>query len=464
MTSTPVLAQPGAPAGPVAPGASRHRGRRADWPLVALIGFFPLWWALGLGSLIVPVLAVPMLLALRHRRPLRLPPGFTVWLVFLVWNVIGLVMLSKTAPHTVPGTAGGRLIGYAFRNVFFLSITVIFLFAGNLTESELPRRRLVRLLGWFFLVTVAGGLLGSFAPHIAFTSPVERLLPHHIRTNLYVSSLVHPASAQLQDVLGFVTPRPKAPFDYTNSWGNNYAILLPWFVVAFWVPRRTVARVAVVAVLGLSLIPVVYSLDRGLWIALAVAAVVVAVRVAARGRVTSVILIATVLTAAALGAAESPLSSVVQQRLAHPHSNAIRGTLDNAAIAAAKASPVLGYGSTRNALGSPQSVAVGKSPTCLQCGNAPVGSTGEIWHDLIAVGFVGAGAYLWFFASAIWRYRKDTSAIGIAGTTALGLALLFGLFYDALPSALLCYLLTYALLWRNDMARRAAAPPIGWVT
>lgn len=450
MTAT-VLAPPDSAPAATVPQAARRR--HPEWPLVALIGAYPLWWILGLGSFSIPLLAIPMALELRRRRPIRLPRGFMVWLVFLFWNVIGIVMLGRTAPHTVAGSGGSRLIGYGFRNVFFVAVTIVLLFIGNLTESELPRARMVRLLAGFFGVTVAGGLLGSFAPHFAVTSPVEALLPHHIRTNLYVQSLVHPAAAQLQDVLGYVTARPKAPFDYTNSWGNNFAILLTWFIVATWVGGGTPRRVFAVVVAGLGIVPVVYSLDRGLWIALALACAVVACRMIAAGKAAVVVLILTVIATAGLVAAATPLSSVVQDRLAHPHSNAIRGTLDSEAVDAAKASPVLGFGSTRNALGSPLSIAIGKSAACPQCGNAPVGSTGELWHDLIGVGFVGAGLYEWFFVSAIWRYRRDRSPIGIAGTTALGMSLVFGLFYDAIPTALLCYFLSYALLWRNDMAR-----------
>ena len=454
--TAPVLTLP-QPAPLAATPRRRGRSRHPEWPLVALIGGYPLWWLLGLGSFVIPLLAVPMALELARRRPVRLPRGFGVWVMFLLWNVIGIVMLGRTAPHTVPGSAGSRLIGYAFRNMFFVSVTIVLLFIGNLTERELPRRRLVRLLAWLFGVTVAGGLLGSFAPRFSVTSPVELVLPHHIRTNLYVQSLVHPAAAQLQDVLGYVTARPKAPFDYTNSWGNNFAILLTWFVVAMWVEGSTARRLVAVVVAGLGIVPVVYSLDRGLWIALAVACAVVGCRMVAAGKAATVVVLLTIIAGAGLVAADTSLSSVVQERLAHPHSNAIRGTLDQEAVDAAKASPVLGFGSTRNALGSPLSIAIGKSAACPQCGNAPVGSTGELWHDLIGVGFVGAGLYEWFFVSAIWRYRRDRTAIGIAGTTALGMSLVFGLFYDAIPTALLCYFLSYGLLWRNDMARREPA-------
>ena len=56
--------------------------------------------------------------------------------------------------------------------------------------------------------------------------------------------------------------------------------------------------------------------------------------------------------------------------------------------------PIVGWGTTRSALGSPTSIAIGKTPACPTCGNAPIGSTGEIWAVLIANGFVGAGLFV----------------------------------------------------------------------
>ena len=57
-------------------------------------------------------------------------------------------------------------------------MTVLLVYAGNLDRRELPQQRLVRLLAWLFVVTVAGGLLGMVAARFEFTSPVELLLPH----------------------------------------------------------------------------------------------------------------------------------------------------------------------------------------------------------------------------------------------------------------------------------------------
>ncbi|MDP9208381.1 MAG: hypothetical protein M3O65_07750, partial [Actinomycetota bacterium] len=46
----------GAPA-----AAPRRTGLPDGWPVLALFGAFPIWWALGLSSLIWIIMAVPML-------------------------------------------------------------------------------------------------------------------------------------------------------------------------------------------------------------------------------------------------------------------------------------------------------------------------------------------------------------------------------------------------------------------
>lgn len=434
---------------------------RPGWPLTALLVLFPVWWALGLGAIICPILAVPMVVHLLRRRPIRLPPGFGIWMLFLLWVCAGALVLGAELEGTLEASVGNRVVGYATRLVFYLSATIAMLYAGNLTEKELPRSRLVVLLGVLFCWTVAGGLLGVLAPYFEFTSPFELLLPDSVRTNAHVQSLVHPASSQLQDVLGYEAPRPKAPFEYTNAWGNNLSILGLWFVVAIAARRGASRRVFGAAVLAVAVVVGVYSLNRGLWIGVGLSLVYVAVRLALRGRVA---VLASIIAALALGAvlfAASPLQQIVQQRLDNPHSNGTRTTLSIAAVEAAATSPVIGYGTTRNAQGSRQSIAVGRSSDCQQCGNFAIGSNGQVWQLLISHGFVGTALYAAFLLSGVWRYRRDSTAIGIVGSLVLILALFYGLFYNASPSPLTFYLLSMALLWRNAQETQARPQVVG---
>ena len=60
----------------------------------------------------------------------------------------------------------------------------------------------------------------------------------------------------------------------------------------------------------------------------------------------------------------TPLKSVVDARLSHGQSNSIRQNLNAAAFDAAVRSPIVGWGTTRSVLGSPESIAIGKTSSC----------------------------------------------------------------------------------------------------
>jgi hypothetical protein len=447
---------PAAPPGPVVarPPVGRAEAPvgvvgRPGWPLTALLVFYPVWWALGMGTLAVFLLAVPMALQLWRRRPVLVPPGFGIWLLFLVWVLASTIMLPQNPTGTLPDTVSGRLVSVAFNLAGYLSATIILLYAGNLTEAEFPRRRLVRQLGFFFMVVLAGGLLGTFAARFEFTSVVEVLLPAHVAQNGFVRSLVHPAASQLQDVLGFTSPRPSAPFGYTNTWGNCLALLLGWFVVSWLRDGSRRRRLIGLAGLALTAIPVVYSLNRGLWLGLGLIVAFMAVRLAMRGHVALLGAIVVGLVLAGTVVAASPLATIIEARFENPKSNAIRAFTLDRTLDVVTESPILGFGAPRAALGSSNSIAVGADAQCPRCGNPTLGSNGQLWLLLIAQGFGGAALYLGFFVRSLWAYRRDRTPIGDAGLLALALPLFFMLVYNALTMPLVISFLSLALLWRN---------------
>ena len=452
-SAVPVLA----PAPP--PGVGRAARRRvlplpAGWPFIAIFLFFPIWWALGLGTLIFVVMAVPMAVHLSRRRPVRLPPGFGLWALFLVWLVAGWFMLSSNPVGTVTGTVPGRSLAWGLRFANYVSLTVMLLYVGNLTERELPRRRVIGLMAWMFAVTVAGGMAGILAPDLNFSSPLELVLPHSIAANQYVQSIVHPATSQVQDVLGYAAPRPKAPFEYTNYWGNNLSMTGLWFVTLAalgGLARRAAVRWSVLIVgLGLAVVPAIWSLNRGMWIGVGLSVGYLSVRLALQRRFG--LLVAIVASSVVLLALIplTPLGGVITGRLDNPRSNQIRSSLSEQTIALVNQSPILGYGSTRTSMGSPESLAVGRSAQCPRCGNFIVGSNGQLWQLLVSVGYPGTALYFLFFGYGIWRFRRDRSAIGVAGSLSLFLACFYALFYNAVPSPLAFYLVGFAMLWRNE--------------
>ncbi|WP_433434657.1 hypothetical protein [Nonomuraea sp. CA-141351] len=421
--------------------------RGPSWPITALLVGYPVWWALGFGGLSVIVLAVPMAMVLWRRRPIRVPRGFGLWLLLLAGYLVSGLMLTEMPPDTYGDLGPGRLIGYVMRLALYVAILIMVLYLGNLTESELPQLRLVRLLGVLFVTTVAGGLLGVFFPSFAFTSPVELLLPDWAAGNSFVQNLIHPTAAQTQKVLGFASPRPEAPFEWANAWGSNVSVLLVWFVVGWWVHGGRRQKAFVVVLLALAAIPIVYSLNRGLWIGLGLALTYLVLRLGGRARV----LLCGAAVVAALVFALSPLASLFAQRLDKPHSNDIRAFTVSATVAAAAHSPIIGYGNTRNAMGNHRTITTGRTQWCEGCGHPPLGSDGQLWLLIITQGFTGAALYVAFFLGAIRRHWGDRSPIGLAGVLVMGLVLLYMFIYDGLVTPLSLYLISFALLWRNHL-------------
>ena len=440
-------------------GGPAHGARKPmalpAWPVAGILALYPLWWALGLGVLVFAVMAVPMLFLLLRRRaagrPLRVPPGFLWWALFLIAVVVSLGALGVDPPGTIAEHAVGRLPGAAYKLVMYAALTVLLLYAGNLTEAELPKRRLVKYLGWLFVVTVAGGLLGMVAGHFQFTSPVEMLLPGSVRGKGFVQSLVHPYAAQIMDLVGGDRPRPAAPWGYTNTWGNNFCLLAGWLVVAAWQGGKGRTKFWAIVCLLISIVPAVVSLNRGLWIGLGLLVGYVACRYVLAGKMWIIGLLAVVAALLGMALLVTPLGGVIGARLDNGKSNGVRSFLVDRAVDGIGGSPIVGYGGTRNTAGGRQSIAVGETSSCERCGNFTVGGNGQLWQLLYAHGVVGTVGYLGFFTYALWRFRRDRSAIGVAGSAALVTSFSAMFWYNSLVTPLAFMVLAVALLWRNSI-------------
>jgi polysaccharide biosynthesis protein PslJ len=442
------------------PWSATHPG----WPVTALLAGYPVWWVLGLGDLSVIIIAVPMVLRMRawHRggRPVKVPPAFGLWLLFLVVVAAGIATLGLTAPGTVVSPLSNRLLAFAVRGLTYLALTVILLYAGNLTEDELPRRRLAWQLGLVGIYTVLGGLVGVVAPGFQFKSPMAYLLPHGMQQNNLVQAALYPGFSQVTDVLGIIHGRPKAPFEYTNTWGNCLTILLPWLLVAWWSYGSRRQRRWALVIAAAALIPLVWSLNRTVWVAVGLTAVYLAVRLAARGRLAMLGLVCAGLALVGVAVVATPLQGLVTSRLQHQQSNDIRGSLSLGAVVAANSAPVIGYGDTRHQQGSASSIAVGPSADCPSCGQFPIGSNGQLYLLLVCNGWVGTGLFLGFFAYLAWRYRRDKTPYGMAGMLVILLSFLYMFAYVSVTAALEFTMFSVALLWRNDQYLRQAARPV----
>jgi len=380
MVAPALAVKPAAPA--ITSGPSLQRRRRhllkPDWPFTWLFLGFPLWWALGLGAMIYPFFAVVMAAQLLQRRPVKVPRGFGIWCLYVIWVIGSAIGLSQGTP-----------IAYVYRLVMYLSITVMFVWVYNAPRDVLPTPKVLKVLMGFFFIVLAGGWLGVLLPQGGFTSPAEALLPADLASSSFVHDLIHPAFAQVQNFLGYPLGRPKAPFVYTNDWGSVYALLCPLFF-AVWLqnPRK---RFKGYAILAVSLVPVFLSLNRGLWLSLGIALLYAGTRPGPVGSFSRKALATLAIVGFAL-LVFTPLSKVVEDRATHAHSNEGRAYLYEETWKAVKSSPLIGYG--------------GPLPVEKQRILPAIGTQGQLWNVMISQGAVGTVLFVGFLLRITWATRR----------------------------------------------------------
>ena len=430
---------------------------KPGWPLVALFAGFPLWWVLGFGDFSCLIFAVPMALHLVRRGHVSVPRGFGTWLLFLVWVLGGVLVLQVHAPGTVPGHSLSRYFTFGYRILWYVAATVVLLYIGNTRAMEPSDRRVSLAFSYMFVVVTFGGVLGVLAPHLQFRSLLEYVLPHRLSSSGFVHGLIHPVTAQVQTFLGYDEARPSAPFAFTNEWGLAIACFLPFFLITWCRRDSGWRRYAAPVILLFATVAVVFSLNRGLWLALTAAALFVAVRYALMGHVKMLAALAGGAILAASVIVFSPLGGLVLDRFAHPDSNQGRTNLGSLTLSSVlHGSPLVGFGSTRNVLGNFQSIAEAASATCPGCSPPPLGTQGHLWLVLFSAGLVGLALYLAFFVSQLVRHIRMESPYVVASLAVIVMHLVTMPVYDTIGPSLFPIMAAVALLWRATDERAEA--------
>lgn len=405
---------------------SRRSYLRPGWPIYALFGGFPLWWILGLAGLVWPILAIPMAVWLFRQPRVLAPRGFTIWAAFLLWMLGSGTQLDSAT----------RYIAFGYRASLYLSTTIVLLYVFNMSREALPTRTLISIMCVFWMVVVVGGFLGVLMPKLEFKSPVELVMPQGLASNEFVYDLVHPATSQIQHFLGYDQARPKAPFVYATNWGSAFGLLTP-FVILSWTYAKTRRWKVVTAVMFVAaIVPVVNSLDRGLWLSIGVGLIYAAVRLAVAGQARALrailILIPTLLGVIYL----TPLRQLVDDRFAHPHSNEARLSLYQEAIQNVKESPLLGYGSPRPS----------------EDDNAPsVGTQGQFWLVLFSHGIPGVLLFVWWLLYQLWKFRAVSPPVAFWCHVLLVMAFVQLPFYGWLPAPLVVIAVAVAIAAREQL-------------
>ena len=190
--------------------------------MLALFGGFPIWWALGLSSVVCILFAAPMLVWLLLKGRTRVPKGFGWWLAFLFWMLLSSTQLDDAR----------RWYAFTYRGVLYLSMTVMFVYVYNLPRSAMPTRRIVLALALFWAAVIGFGFAALAAPNFRLTTPASMLLPAELQASSYVQELFNPRLAQVQTFIGYALTRPAAPFTYTNEWGGAVGLLTPMALAA----------------------------------------------------------------------------------------------------------------------------------------------------------------------------------------------------------------------------------------
>ena len=176
---------------------------RPGWPLAVLFYGFPLWWALGLAHFAFFIASVPMGIELLRRSPVRAPRWFGIWLVFLVWVLFGTLTLWTHAPGTQYGGGIGRLVNFGMQLPVVIAATVVLLYIYNLRESELSTTRMLRMVGWMFIVTALFGLGGHDRSvlRVQVTHGARHAEGGFSHAD-FIHAMIHPAARQRQRPVG----------------------------------------------------------------------------------------------------------------------------------------------------------------------------------------------------------------------------------------------------------------------
>lgn len=427
------------------PTPSARSNFGSGWPVFGILYGYVLLWLLGLSALIWPIAAVFMILYLWTQRHVYRPPGLGIWLLFLGW-----MMLSAIGIDTVSSA-----LVFTYRAMVYISVAVLLVYVYNLSPREVPTRRLVSALAFFWVSVIVLGILAMLAPGLQFRSLVEGMLPRSITSIGFVRNLIHPVMAQVQDFLGPPVARPAAPFTFTNQWGATVALLAPMFWL--WTQNQTslFKRTLGTLILILSLIPIVRSLNRGLWLSLGVAVVYAAVRFALQGRVKPLILITTAVALGAVLILTSPLAELVTQRAESGHSDERRTHLVEKSLDATMESPLVGYGIPIPDVASIELVAAATADE-ERWFAPPIGTHGQLWLVLVSHGIPATILFVAFLLFAVWFTRGPISSPTVFWSHITILIAVIELpFYMLSPAQLPLIAVVIA------MAMRELRPPLG---
>ena len=418
--------------------AGRRPLLRPGWIVFALFALNPLWWVLGFGDLTWSLAAVPLVVWLLT-RPGRLQPlpTLSIFAIYLCWSAVTVVRLDRFT----------RYLSFGFR--LTATITALGLALYVFHERRVTRSTFIRWISWYWVAAIIGGYVAFVLPGATLQPTLASLvLPGSITSNDLVQQMVRPGFAQVQNLFGVAIPRPKTLFPFTNEWGGNVGLLTPFFVISFIYSQQRRERIFGIVMIVIAIPPMVVSLNRGLWISLAITGAIVSVRSYRQGRTAALKVVMGAIVLVAVLLVVTPLGTIIAGRLGESDAET-RAELYTEAWEGAKQSPILGFG-------GPRPSANPFSPS--------VGTHGHFWLVMFSYGFVGLALYLWWVGAAIRAALKPRDEVSIL----LGCVVVVGgvqmMFYNLLPHALPIVLTAFGLMCRppdHDERDHQPLVPVG---
>jgi hypothetical protein len=417
---------------------SRGRMLPPSWPLWP----FPLLlclWLLGMNYLIWPLIGCAIVVGLVMRREVRVPRGFGIWMLFLGWLVISGTQLSGV----------DRAFSYLYRFSMYFSATALFLYVYNSSRRELPSRTIVNFVALGWCMVTLGGLIGLAAKGLSLHSPLELVLPKGLLDIGLVRDMVTPTFAKEQAFVGLGLHRTQAPFPYPNAWGSNFVLLTPFALWSLFRMARRQWRPWLLLLLALSIVPLFFSLDRGAWLALVLAAVYAACRLMLSLDVRAIRWFAAAGAVLAFVVLFTPMGQILVGRVDHGYSDEGRVGRNIVAVELAQDRPLLGYGAPQSSEYNP--------------GNAAVGTHGQLWLVLVSQGFPGVVFYMGWLVWLLFRSGRRLRSVDdfrFWPHLVFFCAIVMTPYYELLPLQLHTIMIAAALVLRDGWARPASAEPV----
>ncbi len=412
MTTTRPLEHPEAEVPVARPPRRTLRPTKATWPLWAITAGMPLAFLIGVHGVVWPIAAVVLSARILLHRETRFPWTTVPLVLFICWIPLSFSVLSLDA-----------LPIFAYRFSLFLGCLAAVVWVANLREDQLPTSQIVDWLAALWITTIAFGYLAQVLPNLDMPSPFSLALGPIGRID-FLARISDWHIADNQDFLERAFSRPAAPWAAANSWGAAVGILTPFFVRSWLIDVKAKRRSIGLALLAASVVPILTSANRGLWIGLIVGLVYFAARKALRGRFGALAVLFGAVIVVGILLVVTPAGSLVQDRLGGSgDSNEARSELYVDAWKGAVESPLVGNGVPRE--------------TNYYENSPPVGTHGLLWYLMFIHGFVGLGLFLGWLAIETFRSAMVRTPLGWWAHVSIVIAVIQIPYYGMLPHVVL---------------------------